>query len=428
MSLRAKELSALEVGRLRSRPGLHAVGGVPGLYLQVTPTGATTWVLRTVIGSKRRAMGLGGFPGVTLSGARDRAREARLQVENGIDPILSRQQAKSALRAQQAAAMTFDEAVRQYIDTKGDEWRNAKHRAQWGSTLETYASPFIGRMLVADIGQPNILAVLQPIWKTKTETATRVRGRIETVLDWARVRGYRDGENPARWKGHLDALLPKPGKIAKVEHHAALDVDDVAAFMSQLREAQGTGARALEFVILTAARSGEVRGAEWSEIDLDAGVWTVPGERMKAGREHRVPLSAQAIKLLKALPKVEGSNLVFPAARSKKALSDMTLTAVMRRMGADAVPHGFRSTFRDWVAERTTYPRELAEKALAHVLESRVEAAYQRSDMFDRRAHMMTAWADFCETPVVKDRKGQQDCQSDVGKECRLDKSKDRSR
>ncbi|MDQ0590986.1 tyrosine-type recombinase/integrase [Variovorax paradoxus] len=404
MAVKAKELSALEVGRLRSRPGLHAVGGVPGLYLQVTPTGATTWVLRTMIGSKRRAMGLGGFPGVTLAGARERAREARLQVEQGVDPILARQKAKNALRDEQAKALTFDEAVRRYIDAKSDEWRNVKHRAQWKATLETYASPFIGKMLVADVEQRHVLSVLEPIWKIKTETATRVRGRIETVLDWARVRGYREGDNPARWKGHLDALLPKPGKISKVVHHAALNVDAAAGFISALRQVNGMGARALEFAILTAARSGEVRGALWAEIDLDEGVWTVPAERMKAHKEHRVPLSQHAVKLLKNLPKVEGTDLVFPAPRGGQ-LSDMTLTAVMRRMGIDAVPHGFRSTFRDWVAERTNYPRELAEKALAHVLESKVEAAYQRSDMFDRRAHMMAAWAKFCETPVVKSDK-----------------------
>lgn len=400
MAVLAKELSALEVGRLKSRPGLHAVGGVPGLYLQVTPTGAATWVLRTMIGSKRRAMGLGGFPAVTLAGAREKAREARLQVEQGVDPILARQKARNALRDEQARALTFDEAVRQCFDAKSDEWRNPKHRAQWKATLDTYASPFFGKMLVADVEQRHVLAALEPIWRSKTETATRVRGRIETVLDWARVRGYREGENPARWKGHLDTLLPKPSKIAKVEHHPALDANGTADFVMALRQINGMGARALEFAILTAARSGEVRGARWPEIDLDAGVWVVPAERMKGHREHRVPLSPQAIRLLKSLPTLEGSDLVFHAARGG-VLSDMTLTAVMRRMEVNAVPHGFRSTFRDWVAERTNYPRELAEKALAHALESSVEAAYQRGDMFARRAHMMAAWAKFCETPVI---------------------------
>ena len=248
----------------------------------------------------------------------------------------------------------------------------------------------------------HVVKILEPIWNTKTETATRLRGRIESVLDWATVRGFRHGENPARWKGHLDKILPKPSKVTKVEHHVALPVDDIGAFMAELRKREGVAARALEFAILTAARSGEVRGATWSEIDLDSGVWIIPGERMKAGREHRVPLSEGAIKLLQALPRFGHTDLVFVAPRGGM-LSDMTMTAVMRRMEVDAVPHGFRSTFRDWAAERTAYPRDVAEMALAHTIGDKVEAAYRRGDLFEKRCRMMADWAAFCNTKVTGD-------------------------
>jgi integrase len=393
----ARELSALEVGRLKA-PGLHPVGGVPGLALQVTPTGARSWILRATVGTKRRDMGLGQFPGVTLALAREKARSAREQIEQGTDPILRRQQAQSLLRAQQASAVTFEQAARSYIEAKSPEWKNAKHAAQWGATLETYAFPVMGKMHVSDIQQAHVLAVLEPIWSSKTETATRVRGRIELVLDWARVRGYRSGENPARWRGHLDKLLAAPKKITKVQHHPAVPVKQVSQFYAKLCERTGTGARALEFALLTAARSGEVRGATWDEIDLDAKLWTVPDKRMKAGKLHRVPLSTAVIKLLKSLPRVEGSDLLFPAARGGQ-LSDMSLTAVMRRMGLEYVPHGLRSTFRDWVAECTNHPRELAEKALAHTLTNDVEAAYHRSDVLEKRRAMMQDWAKFVATP-----------------------------
>lgn len=395
MSRKATELGALAVGRLRE-PGLHAVGGVSGLYLQVTASGARSWILRATIGGKRRDMGLGGYPDVTLAIAREKAREARAKIEQGIDPILERERALSALRAEQAQSMTFEGACRALIDAKSDEWRNPKHRAQWVATLENYAYPIIGKLQVGDVGQAHVLNVLQPIWKEKTETAKRLRGRIEQVLDWARVRGFRDGENPARWRGHLDKLLATPSKIAPVVHHRALDINAMPAFMAGLHQRQGIAARALEFLVLTAARSGEVRGATWAEIDMDARVWTVPAERMKAGKEHRVPLSPQALALLASLPRIEGNELVFPAPRGG-VLSDMTLTAVMRRMGLDAVPHGMRSTFRDWAAERTNYPREVAEMALAHAIGNAVEAAYRRGDLFTKRAEMMAGWALFVE-------------------------------
>jgi integrase len=250
-------------------------------------------------------------------------------------------------------------------------------------------------MLVRDVGQAHITTILEPIWLTKTETASRVRSRIELVLDWATTRGFREGPNPARWRGHLDKLMPKPTKVSKVEHHRALPAAAMGSFMVDLRVAEGMGARALEFAILTAARSGEVRGAEWGEIDLDGALWTVPADRMKSGREHRVPLSRAALKVLRALPRLKGSPLVFWSGNGS-SLSDMTLSAVTRRMGVNAVPHGFRSTFRDWAAESTDFPREVAEAALAHVLPDRTEAAYRRGDLFTKRAKLMDAWATFC--------------------------------
>jgi integrase len=343
-------------------------------------------------------MGLGSFPTVTLAQARDNARNARQTIEGGTDPIASRASAKSQLRAQQATQTTFEQASLAYIDSHSEAWRNAKHRAQWSSTLETYAYPVMGKLLVQDVHQEHVLKVLEPIWKSKNETAMRLRGRIEMVLDWATVRKLRSGENPARWKGHLDHLLAAPNKVKKTAHHRALPIDAMSQFMAKLRAADGVSARALEFAILTAARSGEVRGATWAEIDLNSRVWTVPAQRMKAGVEHRVPLSEQAIVLLKALPGQENASWLFPGAKGGP-LSDMSLTAVLRRMGVDAVPHGFRSTFRDWAGERTSYPRELAEQALAHTLQNKVEAAYRRGDALEKRRTMMEDWANFATGP-----------------------------
>ncbi|MFJ2364551.1 tyrosine-type recombinase/integrase [Pseudomonas sp. NPDC087697] len=393
MPRKAIELNPLTVSRL-VEPGLHFVGGIPGLALQVLPTGARTWVLRMTVGAKRRDMGLGGYPAVTLAQAREAAREARAKVRQGVDPIEESRAARSALKAAQAAALTFEQCTDGFLTAHKDGWKNAKHAQQWRNTLTTYAFPVMGSLLVRDIGLPHVLAALEPIWRDKTETASRLRGRIEQVLDWATVRGYRAGTNPARWRGHLDKLLPKPGKIAKVEHHAALPAGESGAFMEKLRQLKGMGARALEFAILTATRSGEVRGAKWAEFDLSAKTWTIPAERMKAGKEHRVPLSPAALALIKVLPKIAGSELAFTAPRGG-ALSDMTLTAVVRRMNVAAVPHGFRSTFRDWASERTNYPRDVAEMALAHSIGDKVEAAYRRGDLFDKRRKMMDDWAAF---------------------------------
>jgi len=398
MPRKAEEISAISIKNAAEyqRTGLHAVGGVAGLYLQVLPTGARTWILRAMVGGKRRDMGLGGYPDVTLADARERARRAREKIAEGIDPIEHAKAARSALRAAQAKAVTFQECTHGYLDAHESEWRNPKHAAQWRATLETYAYPVIGSLLVRDVEKEHVLAILRPIWHTKNETAARVRGRIEKVLSYAIQAGYRpEGLNPARWKDNLDLLLGARGKITQRTHHAALPVDDVGAFMKRLREADGTAAKALEFAILTAARSGEVRGAIWREIDLDGATWTIPAARMKAGREHRVPLSPAAVKLLKSLPGGHKGDLLFPAPRGGK-LSDMTLTAVLRRMEVPAVPHGFRSTFRDWASERTNYPNEVCEMALAHAIGDKVEAAYRRGDLFEKRRHMMNDWAAFC--------------------------------
>lgn len=394
MPKRAKELSALEVKRLTA-PGWHAVGTVAGLGLKVSPTGTRAWVLRVMVGAKRREIGLGAYPDVTLAGAHEKARAVRLQIEGGIDPIAERREIKARLIAEQTEGMTFRQCAAGYIKAHREGWKNPKHAAQWQSTLEQYAGPVIGDMLVRHVETRHVLAVLEPIWATKTETATRLRARVELVLSWATVRGERTGENPARWRGHMDALLPKPSKVADRGHHAALAWRDVGAFLARLEGVEGMGAAALRFAILTAARSGEVRGATWSEIDMQARTWTVPAERMKAGKEHRVPLSDAAVRLLEGLPRHVRGDLVFPAPRGG-VLSDATLSAVLKRLGVPVTVHGFRSTFRDWAAESTAYPSDVVEMALAHTIGNKVEAAYRRGDLFEKRRQLMQAWADFC--------------------------------
>lgn len=419
----AKELSPLEVKRLR-HPGrggniTFAVGGVSGLLLQITPNGGRTWLLRVQVGAKRREIGLGGYPDVTLAMARDRAREAKDKIRNGIDPIEERKAAKAALTAAQRRGLPFSDAVDRYLAAKLDAFKNTKHRQQWRNTLETYANPELGTMLVQEITVQDVLRVLEPIWQSKTETASRLRGRIEAVLSWATVAGHRTGDNPARWVGNLKELLPAPSKVAKESNHPALQIDDAPRWFAALRKRKGTGNRALEFTALTAARSQEVRGARWDEIDLDAALWIVPAERMKMDREHRVPLTEDAMALLEALPRFKDNPLVFPAPRGGE-MSDMTLSAGMKRLHkADidaggtgyidrvskrpAVPHGLRSTFRDWVAERTNYPGDMAEIALAHKVSNAIEASYRRGDMIEKRRQMMAAWTDYI---AGKDRAG----------------------
>lgn len=400
----AKELAAIEVKRLTTT-GLYAVGGVAGLLLQVSPSGARSWILRTTIGSKRRDMGLGGYPDVTLFQARDKAREAKGLISNGIDPIQQRQTSRSTLMASQAKIVTFDECARRYLASKRHEFRNHKHAAQWGSTLQTYASPVIGKLNIDMVEIAHIVEVLQPIWLTKTETASRIRGRIEKVLGWATVSGYRSGDNPAAWKGCLDNIFPAPSKVAKVKHHKALPVNEIGNFMAQLKEKEGISARALEFCILTAARSGEVRGAKWSEIDFSSNIWTISAERMKAGKDHRVPLSSDALALLNSIPKE--NELIFPAPKSGKNLSDVSMLAVLKRMEYEITGHGFRSTFKDWARERTAYADEVSELALAHVNSDATRAAYARSELIERRTKMMQDWADFCYRSPIADESGQ---------------------
>ncbi|MGF6807420.1 integrase [Paraburkholderia sp. Clong3] len=397
----ARELGALAVSRL-TEPGLHMVGGVAGLALQVTPGGARSWILRVMVGARRREIGLGAYPAVSLKTAREQASAKRDQIAAGVDPVLARKEKISQLRANQAREITFEDAAKRFIEAKSAEWSNPKHANQWRNTLAEYAYPLIGRLQVAHVGREHVLAVLEPIWMTKTETASRLRGRIENVLDWARVKGYCAGENPATWRGNLDKLLAAPNKTRRVRNHPAMAIDEMGAFMVSLRDTLTTAARCLEFAILTAARSGEARGATWVEIDLDKAVWRIPAERMKAKKEHRVPLSDAAVALLTALPRPDDdSALVFPSPTGK-TLSDMTLLAILRRAGLQATPHGFRSTFRDWAGEHTNYPRELAEVALAHVKGDASEAAYWRGDVLERRRRMMTDWAVFITTPLPK--------------------------
>jgi integrase len=345
-------------------------------------------------------MGLGPLHAVSLSEARKRAAELREQLHHptsAVDPLAARQEAKLAQRIGKQRSKTFQACASAYIEAHQNEWKNSKHALQWTNTLAQYAYPVFGDIPASEIDEALILNVLTPIWATKTETAKRLRGRIEAVLDWATFNKFRQGENPARWKGHLEHSLAKPSKVSKVKHHAAMPYQALPAFMQELRGRSGTGAKALELLVLTGCRSGEIRSAVWSEIDLDSKLWVIPANRMKMAQEHRVPLSDAAINLLSVLPKLEDTDLVFPSAKLNTPLSDMTLTAVLRRCGGgNFTVHGFRSCFRDWLAETTNYPNEACELALAHSISNKVEAAYRRGDMLDKRLPMMNDWANYC--------------------------------
>lgn len=383
----SRSLSVAAIAKL-TKPGRYAVGD--GAYLQIGPTGTRSWLLRYMIDGRARNMGLGPCDLVSLAEAREKARAARKVMLDGIDPLEAKREAKARRRVEAAKRMTFSAAAERTMASHGAAWKNPKHKAQWRSTLETYAYPVIGDLPVGDVDTSLVLKILEPIWAEKSETASRLRGRIEAVLDWARARGDRTGENPARWKGHLDRLLPAKSKVRKVRNYPAMPFADLPAFMAEVRQREGVSARALELAILTAARTGEIIGARWSEVDLDAGVWTIPGERMKAGKEHRVPLCSRAIELLNALPRV--GDYVFPGAREGRPLSNMALLELMRGMRPGFVPHGFRSTFRDWAAETTHYPSEVVEMALAHAVANKVEAAYRRGDLFEKRRALMSDW------------------------------------
>jgi len=388
------KLSAKAVEKA-TKSGLYGDGG--GLYLQITAGGVKSWLFRYMRSGKARGMGLGPLHTVGLAAARTKAHECRIILLDGLDPLKIKEDRLRQQKLEEAKSITFRECATAYIDAHKAAWKSQKHAAQWSSTLTTYAYPKIGEVPVASVDVGLVLAVLEPIWTTKTETASRVRGRIETVLDWARVRGYRDGDNPARWRGHMDKLLPAQSKISKVEHFPALHYSKIAEFMPKLRKQELIAAYALEFLILTASRTNEVIGALWSEFSADRREWVIPPERMKAKQEHRIPMSSAAESLLRRLESKAQGPFVFPGLRKGKHLSNMAMLQLLERMGYDDLTvHGFRSTFRVWIAECTTYPREVAEIALAHTLKDKTEAAYQRGDLFAKRAQLMQEWANFC--------------------------------
>ncbi len=393
----AGKLSTLAIARL-SRPGNHADGG--NLYLRIQPEGSKSWVFRfkrrnPVTGKDKTTwVGLGSLELVSLAEARARALEYRKLLRNGGDPLA----AERARRAGYAGGRPFFEVMAAYLEAHRAGWRSEKHAREWQTTLEQHAARLLPLSVTA-IDTSAVLAVLKPLWNEKTETASRLRGRIENVLDYATARGWRVGENPARWRGHLAKLLPPRSKIAAVEHHPAVPWRDIGRVMARLAESEGTGARCLQFLILTTTRSAEARGARWNEIDLDAALWTIPGARMKAGRDHRVPLSEPALTILHEMTplKRRPDGLVFPGGKPGSPLSDVSLSkALAVAGGGDATVHGMRSTFRDWCAEATAYPREIAESALAHTNKDKVEAAYLRGDALDKRRLLMSAWGDHC--------------------------------
>lgn len=419
----AKELSAIEVKRL-SRPGWHAVGGVAGLLLQIRePTRAgsplaRSWILRLRVAGQRQPIGLGSYPQVSLAEAREQARKLSLEARGGVNLLARKRSQRSALLVAASRNKTFQDCAEAYLEAHASDYTNDKHRKQWASTLQAYAYPVLGRMLVADISMRHVLDVLLQqsvhrngskgkLWYLKPETAKRLLDRLRTVLDYATVNEYRSGTNPATWKGYLDTQLPSPRGLKDVKHHPAVPYDQIGDFMAYLRSNNSISARALEFAILTGMRSGSVRLANWSEIDFSKQLWVIPPEHFKTRQEFRVPLQPQAIKLLNALPRLIGSDKIFPSTTGKE-LSDMALSQLMRGMRErgeltiDAVPHGFRSTLRDWAAELTNYPDEIRKAASGHAVGDAVKEAYQRSDLLEKRRNLMNDWADFLDKPSVQ--------------------------
>jgi integrase len=395
-------LTALKVTRTLRR-GLYADGG--GLYLQVARNGSRSWLYRYRLNGKTRHMGLGSLDVVSLADARTAALGCRRLCQAGVDPIVQRDSSLAEARQVAACAMTFDQCAGLYIEAHRSGWRSPKHAAQWRTTLKTYAGPVLGSLPIQMVDVPAILKVIQPIWPKKPETASRLRGRIEAVLNWAASRGLRQGENPARWKGHLEMLLPKISKVRKVKHHAALSYEKIADFIQSLRNQPGIAARALEFAILTGGRTAEVIGAKWSEVNSDDSIWTIPGIRMKGGKEHRVPLSSGATDILNQMLKIRRGDSIFPGVKKNKPLSNMAMLVLLRRMGWAKVitVHGFRTTFRVWADERTSFSSDAAELAIAHTISNKVQAAYRRTDLLDKRRILMQAWDEYCSKTTVAD-------------------------
>lgn len=387
------KLSALKVNKVKDK-GLYADGG--NLYLQVTKTGAKSWIFRYMVDGKAKSMGLGALNAISLADARIKAADCRKQISEGFDPMLVRKDEREKSKLAAARSMTFEQSATAYIAAQESGWKSKKHKQQWSNTLDTYAYPVFGNLPVQDIDIALVMKVIEPIWQTKNETASRVRSRIELVLDWAIVRGYREGDNPAIWRGKLDKLLPSRTKINKVKHHSALPYKEVGKFIKDLQGQVGMAAKALQVLILTATRTSEILNSKWGEFDLKSKAWIIPAERMKAGKEHRIPLSKKALEILKELHKLKVGEYVF-SDKKDKPLSNMAMLALLKRMGrSDVTVHGFRSTFRDWVSEQTNYSGEVAESALAHSIGNKVEAAYRRGDLFDKRKPLMEDWASYC--------------------------------
>jgi len=396
----SNKLNAKQVANL-TEVGKYSDGD--GLYLLITKHNSKSWLFRYQMNGKRREMGLGGYPKTTLAAARTKARDAQEQIGAGIDPLTAKQASKAAQRAAQVKQKTFKQCANDYIALNEASWRNPKHRQQWHNTLKTYAFPIIGDLNVADIETAHITDILEPIWQSKTETATRLRGRLQRVLDYAKAKGLRDRENPARWDGHLKMMLPAPTKLKNVQHHAAMPYQDVPAFMETLGTNKSISSLALQFIILTACRSGEALGATWDEIDLRAKTWTIPAQRMKAGQEHAVPLSDWAIEILKALPKIDNNPHLFAGNRHQRPISAAAVTQTLSKpTHKKATVHGFRSSFRDWAGEQTNFPRNDVERCLAHTVGDKVEAAYYRSNILEKRRKIMDTWAGYCSKPATE--------------------------
>jgi integrase len=387
------KLTALDVARA-TKPGMYGDGD--GLWLQVKHADAKSWLFRYRLNGKSHYLGLGSASAITLKRARELAAEPRRLCAEGTDPLDAKRERRAAAAAEAAKAVTFQQCAEAYTRAHESSWRNIVHRAQWQSTLQTYVFPIIGNLPVQAIDTPLVLKVLQPIWNSKPETASRVRGRIESILDAAKAREFRTGENPARWRGHLENLLPSPREVRQVQHHAALPYREAPAFMAELRKHPSISARALEFTVLTAARTSEAISVRWNEIDLKLNVWTIPATRTKNKKEHKVPLAPRVIEILRELGALRSTEFAFPGNRDGKAFSNAAMSKMMSLMGRPETVHGFRSTFRDWAAEQTSFPNEVVEMALAHTISSKVEAAYRRGDLFEKRARLMTAWSEYC--------------------------------